>query len=239
MTGIGRTSSRASAWRSIRSRSGCSAADSESTRSISAGRIKRMQFDEYQAQVVQQRPVNDPRPLFQLSQGPAPFAYNILANGTSPYLAIVGITVPETSLGSTSTLHPGYVHELERHGGVPDQREQPAQGVLYGIGRRTSGGKLEYQRLPDKLAAQGNPRCKRRPSPTRRPICPIRSSAPSITWPTPATPATTPARSSIRNALLARPCGRFVLHLLESAGRLRQRLRHLHGRGAHHESQPE
>ena len=30
------------------------------------------QFDEYQAQVVQQRAPGDPRPLFQLSQGPSP-----------------------------------------------------------------------------------------------------------------------------------------------------------------------
>ena len=38
------------------------------------------QFDEYQAQVVQQRASNDPRPLFQLSQGPAPVVYNVLPN---------------------------------------------------------------------------------------------------------------------------------------------------------------
>ncbi len=65
-----------------------------------------MQFDEYQAQVVQQRLSNDPRPLFNLSQGPAPVVYNILPNGTAAYVG--------TNYGSRNvtwldpTLHPGY-----------------------------------------------------------------------------------------------------------------------------------
>lgn len=66
-----------------------------------------MNFDEYQAQVVQQRAANDPRPLFQLSQGPAPVVYNILPNGTAAYVG--------TNYGSRNvawldtTLHPAYV----------------------------------------------------------------------------------------------------------------------------------
>jgi hypothetical protein len=66
-----------------------------------------MQFDEYQAQVVYQRAANNPLPLFQLSQGPPPVVYNILANGTAPYVG--------TNYGSRNvtwldpTLHPGYV----------------------------------------------------------------------------------------------------------------------------------
>jgi hypothetical protein len=65
------------------------------------------QFDEYQAQVVQARAPGDPRPLFQLSQGPAPVTYNILANNTATYVG--------TNYGSRSlywmdgNLHPGYV----------------------------------------------------------------------------------------------------------------------------------
>jgi hypothetical protein len=65
------------------------------------------QFDEYQAQVVQQRNPGDPRPLFQLSQGPSPVAYNILPNQSAAYVG--------TNYGSrTATwldpnLHPGYV----------------------------------------------------------------------------------------------------------------------------------
>jgi len=65
------------------------------------------QFDEYQAQVVQQRAPGDPRPLFQLSQGPAPVTYNILPNNTALYVG--------TNYGSRNTywmdghLHPGYV----------------------------------------------------------------------------------------------------------------------------------
>ncbi|MDQ2898259.1 MAG: TonB-dependent receptor [Acidobacteriota bacterium] len=64
------------------------------------------QFDEYQAQVVQQRAPGDPRPLFQLSQGPAPVVYNILPNNTAAYVG--------TNYGSRSAtyldpnLHPGY-----------------------------------------------------------------------------------------------------------------------------------
>jgi len=66
-----------------------------------------MQFDEYQALVVQQRLSNNPLPLFQLSQGPAPVVYNLQPNGTAPYVG--------TNYGSRNitwldpTLHPGYV----------------------------------------------------------------------------------------------------------------------------------
>src|SRR5215472_16740940 len=65
------------------------------------------QFDEYQALVVQQRAPGDPRPLFQLSQGPAPVSYNVLSNGSAPYVG--------TNFGSRNAtwldgnLHPGYV----------------------------------------------------------------------------------------------------------------------------------
>jgi hypothetical protein len=65
------------------------------------------QFDEYQAQVVQARAPGDPRPLFQLSQGPAPVQYNILSNLSAPYVG--------TNYSSRSAywmdghLHPGYV----------------------------------------------------------------------------------------------------------------------------------
>ena len=65
------------------------------------------QFDEYQAQVVQQRLSGDPRPLYQLSQGPTPVVYNILPNNTATYVG--------TNYGSRNiywmdgNLHPGYV----------------------------------------------------------------------------------------------------------------------------------
>jgi hypothetical protein len=66
-----------------------------------------MQFDEYQAVIVDQRAANNPLPLFQLSQGPPPLSYNILPNGTASYVG--------TNYGSRNvtwldpTLHPGYV----------------------------------------------------------------------------------------------------------------------------------
>lgn len=66
-----------------------------------------MNFDEYQAQVVQQRAANDPRPLFQLSQGPSPVVYNIQPNGSAAYVG--------TNYGSRNvawldpSLHPAYV----------------------------------------------------------------------------------------------------------------------------------
>jgi hypothetical protein len=65
------------------------------------------QFDEYQAQVVQQRAPGDPRPLYQISQGPTPVVYNTLANNTATYVG--------TNYGSRNifwmdgNLHPGYV----------------------------------------------------------------------------------------------------------------------------------
>jgi hypothetical protein len=64
------------------------------------------QFDEYQAQVVQQRAPGDPRMLFQLSQGPAPVQYNIQPNLSALYVG--------TNYGSRSMywmdghLRPGY-----------------------------------------------------------------------------------------------------------------------------------
>jgi hypothetical protein len=66
-----------------------------------------MNFDEYQALVVQQRAPNDPRVLFQLSQGPAPTVYNILPNGAAPY---VGTNYSSRNVSWLDpTLHPGYV----------------------------------------------------------------------------------------------------------------------------------
>ena len=65
------------------------------------------QFDEYQALNVQQRAPGDPTPLFRLSQGPSPVAYNVLANGSAPYVG--------TNYGSRNVtwmdpnLRPGYV----------------------------------------------------------------------------------------------------------------------------------
>lgn len=46
----------------------------------------RAQFDEYVASANQQRPPGDPRPLYQISRGPDPIGYNILPNGSSPFL---------------------------------------------------------------------------------------------------------------------------------------------------------
>jgi hypothetical protein len=46
----------------------------------------RAQFDEYLANANQQRPPGDPRPLYQISRGPDPVAYNIRPTGTSPFL---------------------------------------------------------------------------------------------------------------------------------------------------------
>jgi len=43
-------------------------------------------FEEYLTTVSKQRPVGDPRPAFFLSQGPGPISYNILPNGTSPFV---------------------------------------------------------------------------------------------------------------------------------------------------------
>jgi hypothetical protein len=65
------------------------------------------QFDEFQAQVVQQLAPGDPRPLFRLSQGPAPVGYNVRSDNTAPYVG--------TNFGSRSiywmdgNLRPGYV----------------------------------------------------------------------------------------------------------------------------------
>jgi hypothetical protein len=66
-----------------------------------------MQFDEYQAQVVDQRAVNNPLPLFQLSQGPPPVAYNIQPNGTASYVGTNYSSRNVTWLDPN--LHPGYV----------------------------------------------------------------------------------------------------------------------------------
>jgi hypothetical protein len=65
------------------------------------------QFDEYFAQVVQQRPEGDPRPLFQLSQGPAPVVYNVQPNNTATY---VGSNYASRNIyWMDGNLRPGYV----------------------------------------------------------------------------------------------------------------------------------
>lgn len=46
----------------------------------------RGQFEEYEANAVVQRAPGDPRPAFQLSDGPGGIAYQIRSNGTSPFL---------------------------------------------------------------------------------------------------------------------------------------------------------
>lgn len=43
-------------------------------------------FDEYQSNVTVQSPVGNPSPAFFLSQGPGPINFNILQNGTSPFV---------------------------------------------------------------------------------------------------------------------------------------------------------
>jgi len=65
------------------------------------------QFDEYQAQVVQAQLPGNPSPLFRLSNGPAPVAYNVLSNNTALY---VGKNYGSRNLyWMDSNLHPGYV----------------------------------------------------------------------------------------------------------------------------------
>jgi hypothetical protein len=46
----------------------------------------RMQFDEYTAIANQQAAPGDPTPIYRVSQGPQPFQFNVLANGTSPFI---------------------------------------------------------------------------------------------------------------------------------------------------------
>lgn len=43
-------------------------------------------FEEYTATVNVQRPAGDPRPAFYLSQGPGPIGFEVLPDGTSPYV---------------------------------------------------------------------------------------------------------------------------------------------------------
>jgi hypothetical protein len=65
------------------------------------------QFDEYQAQVAQQRAPGDPRPIYRLSQGPGQITYPILANGSSPF---VGTNYSSRNIyWMDPNLHPGYV----------------------------------------------------------------------------------------------------------------------------------
>ena len=45
-------------------------------------------FEEYSSSVTKQRPSGDPRPAFFLSQGPGAIPYNILPNGTSPFVGV-------------------------------------------------------------------------------------------------------------------------------------------------------
>ena len=76
------------------------------------------QFDEYQAQVVQQRAPGIPTPLFQLSQGPA--TVHITYSPTNPLSTLVQTTDCGPVLDgrqSASRLR----DELELDGGIPGQ----------------------------------------------------------------------------------------------------------------------
>jgi hypothetical protein len=75
------------------------------------------QFDEYTATVVQQRAVNDPRPVLQLSQGAAPVQYQINPNGTSYFLGTNYSS--RTAAYWDPNLHNAYV--LNWNGGVQYQ----------------------------------------------------------------------------------------------------------------------
>ena len=45
-------------------------------------------FDEYTSSVSVQRPTGDPRPAFLASQGPGQINFNVLPNGTSPFVGV-------------------------------------------------------------------------------------------------------------------------------------------------------
>ena len=45
-------------------------------------------FDEYTSSVTVQRPTGDPRPAFFASQGPGQINFNVLPNGTSPFVGV-------------------------------------------------------------------------------------------------------------------------------------------------------
>ena len=65
------------------------------------------QFDEYQALVVQQRDNTDPTPLFHLSQGPTPVAFNVRSDNTSGF---VGTNYSSRNITwMDGNLKPGYV----------------------------------------------------------------------------------------------------------------------------------
>jgi hypothetical protein len=64
------------------------------------------QFDEYQAQVAQQRAANDPRPLYRISQFPGGVAYPIRPDLSSPF---VGTNYSSRNIyWLDGHLHPGY-----------------------------------------------------------------------------------------------------------------------------------
>lgn len=65
------------------------------------------QFDEYQAQIVQQQAPGDPRPLYRISQFPGIPAFPIRADSSSPF---IGTNYSSRSAYWIDThLHPGYV----------------------------------------------------------------------------------------------------------------------------------
>ena len=52
--------------------------------------LSRDQFDEYSAQNVQAQATGDPRPIYNLSQGPQPIKFNILSGNTAPFVTTTG-----------------------------------------------------------------------------------------------------------------------------------------------------
>jgi hypothetical protein len=156
------------------------------------------QFDEYTATAVQQRAVNDPRPVFQLSQGPAPVQYQINQNGTSYFLG-TNYTSRTASFWDHH-LHNAYVMNWQQS---IQYQINPAYLLEFSYQGSAGVGLIErwqYNTFPIDFAA-GNPTLQQAvfnltiPSPTGL----SRSLVISCCAPTPATPLTMLLPSNLRN----------------------------------------
>ena len=165
-----------------------------------------------------------PRPLFQLSQGPAPVVYNLRPDSTATYVG--------TNFGSRSiywmdgNLHPGYVDNWNATVRVPAQREQPVEVHVSGFGGRPSRRELERQRVPDRFRREQSGTAGRgvRRAPELSAVPAVRQHQLYVQH---RPLELSCGHRAVRQALLPGCGAEHLLHILESARRLRFRFRHV------------
>ena len=154
-------------------------------------------FEEYFATASVQAPPGDPRPVFQLSQGPPPFQFNIAARRFGAVRRARNFANRNASWFDPE--HADAVHhELVRRLPVELHAELAAGSDVSGLARRAAAEWLGHQPDPAEHLDQPERSADHLPDAART-TSRIRSSARSVTTRTTATTPITESRSAVRS----------------------------------------